>query len=73
MQGIFYKAEDLAEDSFFDDCSWLSRLLNSGIDAEVAAQFADSPMAHPALTTTNGLHYLESQLKYGTQNASSIL
>ncbi|KAG8939920.1 hypothetical protein FRC04_005800 [Tulasnella sp. 424] len=47
---ISYKTQDIAEDSFFDDCSWLSRLLYSGIDAEVAVQFADPPSAHPEQT-----------------------
>ncbi|KAG8950491.1 hypothetical protein FRC04_007506 [Tulasnella sp. 424] len=68
---IFYKACDIAEDTFFDDCSWLSRLLYSGIDAEVDVQFANPSMSHSVLAVTNGLHYLEAQIKYGAQNAGS--
>ncbi|KAG8950943.1 hypothetical protein FRC04_007007 [Tulasnella sp. 424] len=61
--GISYKAQDIAEDSFFDDCSWLSHI-SRGIDA----QLADVPKTLPVLSVTDGLHYLESQIKFGAQN-----
>ncbi|KIO17733.1 hypothetical protein M407DRAFT_32594 [Tulasnella calospora MUT 4182] len=57
------KIQDIADDSLFDDCSWLSRLLSSGIRPEVSIQFPDVPKTHPALVVANGLHYLEVQMK----------
>ncbi|KAG8919395.1 hypothetical protein FRC01_001305 [Tulasnella sp. 417] len=42
---------------------WLSRLLYGGIHPEILAQFPDIPETHPVFTVTNGLKYLETEVK----------
>ncbi|KIO21632.1 hypothetical protein M407DRAFT_28770 [Tulasnella calospora MUT 4182] len=61
-------AQDMADDLLFDDCSWLSRLLYSGIHPEIATQFLDVPPTHPVFAVANGLEYLENQVKCGVPN-----
>ncbi|KIO24576.1 hypothetical protein M407DRAFT_26002 [Tulasnella calospora MUT 4182] len=65
---ISSQAQDTADDLFFDDCSWLSRLLHSGIHPEIAAQFLDVPQTHPVFAVANGLKYLENQVNCGVPN-----
>ncbi|KAG8922605.1 hypothetical protein FRC01_013815 [Tulasnella sp. 417] len=42
---------------------WLSRLLYGGIHPEILTQFPDVPETHPVFTVTNGLKYLETEMK----------
>ncbi|KAG8914369.1 hypothetical protein FRC01_004105 [Tulasnella sp. 417] len=55
--------QDIAEDSLFDDCSWISRLLCIGIHPKISAQFPQAPKTHPVFVVMNGLRYLEAQMK----------
>ncbi|KIO21625.1 hypothetical protein M407DRAFT_28766 [Tulasnella calospora MUT 4182] len=58
-------AQDIADDLFFDDCSWLSHLLYTGIHPAIDTQFLAVPQTHPVFAVANGLEYLENQVKCG--------
>ncbi|KAG8925521.1 hypothetical protein FRC01_010054 [Tulasnella sp. 417] len=59
-------SQDVTQDSFFDDCFWLSLLLHDNVEPAIARQFSH-PEAVPesALQVKQTLNYIENEIKQG--------